>query len=74
MLVRDLKMQAMALATQLPDNEMTARRVHALLGDLIDQWIFNDKAGQSSALLPGASASLSNTLDKDSVIPSVLPR
>lgn len=74
MLVRDLKMQAMALATQLPDDEMTARRVHALLGELIDQWIFNEAAGQSSVLLPGAAANRSSSLDSDRVMPSVLPR
>jgi hypothetical protein len=50
MLDRDLRMQAMTLATQLPDDEMTARRVYAMLGQLIDGWIFKDSVIQPSAL------------------------
>lgn len=52
MLDRDLRMQAMTLATQLPDDEMTARKVYAMLGELIDGWIFKDSVIQPSAL-PG---------------------
>lgn len=50
MLERDYKMQALSLATQLPDDEATARKVYGLLGVLIDQWIFNDSPNQSSFL------------------------
>lgn len=50
MLERDYKMQAMSLATQLPDDEATARKVYGLLGELMDQWIFNDREGQTSLL------------------------
>jgi hypothetical protein len=50
MLERDYKMQALSLATQLPDDEATARKVYALLGELMDQWIFNDRDGQTSLL------------------------
>lgn len=50
MLERDYRMQALSLATQLPDDEATARKVYALLGDLINQWIFNDSPNQSSLL------------------------
>lgn len=74
MLSRDLRMQAMTLATQLPDDEMTARRVHALLGELIDQWIFNDAAGQSPLVLPSSCGNLSSASDSDLVIPSVFPK
>jgi hypothetical protein len=55
MLGRDLKMQAIALATQLPDDKETARKVHAYLGELIEQWIFTDEPGQLSKALPGQS-------------------
>lgn len=74
MLERDLKMQALSLATQLPDDEATARKVHAFLGELIDQWIFNDRLGQSFELpsRPGG-----NILSSESKCPGnaeALPR
>lgn len=47
MLDRELKMVALSLATQLPDDEMTARRVHAMLGELLDIWIFNEQTGKT---------------------------
>ena len=50
MLERDYKMQALSLATQLPDDEATAKKVYALLGNLLEQWIFNDSLGYSSVL------------------------
>lgn len=50
MLDRDLRMQALMLATQLPDDEVTARRVHQMLGELIDHWIYKDGIIQSSTL------------------------
>lgn len=50
MLDRDLRMQALTLATQLPDDEISARKVHAMLGELIEQWIYRDSVIQSSAL------------------------
>lgn len=74
MLSRDLKMQAMMLATQLPDDELTARRVYALLGELIDQWIFNEAAGQSSPAPLGSGGNLSSASDSALVIPSVFPK
>jgi hypothetical protein len=50
MLERDYKLQAMSLATQLPEDEATARKVYELLGILIDQWIFNEADAQTSFL------------------------
>jgi hypothetical protein len=50
MLDRDLRMQALMLATQLPDDEMTARRVYTMLGELIDHWIYKDGIIHSSTL------------------------
>jgi len=41
MLDRDLKVIAMQMAAHLPDDETTSRRVYALLGELIDQWLYN---------------------------------
>jgi len=73
MLDRDLRMQAMTLATQLPDDEMTARRVYAMLGELIDGWIFKDSVIQASALASrpvGASAHLdARCIGKDETLP-----
>lgn len=58
MLDRDLKMVALTLATQLPDDEMTARRVHAMLGELLDIWIFNSEAGKTVYLPSKPSGAL----------------
>ena len=73
MLERDLRMQALTLATQLPDDEMTARKVYTLLGELIDGWIFRDDVIQSSDL-PNNPAGISNSslakcIGKDEVFP-----
>ncbi len=55
MLERDLRMQALALAAHLPDDEETARKVYSLLGELIDGWIFKDGPIQSSFVLNKAA-------------------
>lgn len=60
MLERDLRMQALTLALHLPDDEMTARKVYTLLGQLIDEWIFRDDVIQSSAL-PSKPGGISNS-------------
>lgn len=62
MLERDLRMQALTLALHLPDDEMTARKVYALLGQLIDEWIFRDDIIQSSAL-PNKPGGISNSVE-----------
>lgn len=41
MLERDLKVIAMQMAAHLPDDEATTRRVYALLGRLIDEWLYS---------------------------------
>lgn len=41
MLERDLKVIAMQMAAHLPDDEETTRRVYALLGELIDGWLYS---------------------------------
>lgn len=73
MLDRDLRIQALTLATQLPDDEMTARRVHAMLGELIDNWIFKDSVIQSSALparaMGGADHFEAKYIGKDEALP-----
>ena len=73
MLERDLRMQALTLATQLPDDEMTARKVYTLLGELIDGWIFREDLIQSSTL-PSNSTGISNSgfakcIGKDEAFP-----
>lgn len=50
MLDRDLKMQALTMAIHLPDDEETAKRVHAYLGDLIDNWLFSEGPGKLTKL------------------------
>lgn len=74
MLDRDLRMQAMTLATQLPDDEMTARRVYAMLGELIDGWIFKDSVIQSVALpsnpMGGGVHSDAKFIGKDERLPT----
>lgn len=52
MLERDYKMMALSLATQLPEDEATARKVLAYLSELVDGWIFSDSPNQSFSL-PG---------------------
>jgi hypothetical protein len=74
MLERDLKMAAMSLATQLPDDEATARKVYALLGELMDIWIFVDGQGQSFELPSKPSGNILS-LDASPIgNPEVLPR
>jgi len=65
MLQRDLKLQAMSLATQLPDDEETARRVHAYLGYLIDNWLFGEKEGFAGKTLDSHSSCGSISLSAD---------
>ena len=74
MLERDLRMAAMSLATQLPDDEATARKVYALLGELMDVWIFTESEGQTFSL---PSRPIGNILSADANpigSPEVLPR
>lgn len=65
MLDRDLKMQALTLALHLPDDEDTARRVHAYLGELIDNWLFSEGAGKLSKLPSGQAFTLDASLSAD---------
>lgn len=44
MIDRDLRHIAMQMASQLPDDLQSARRVHALLGELIEGWLFQDSS------------------------------
>lgn len=74
MLDRDLKMAAMALATQLPDDEATARKVYALLGELIDVWIFADRQNQAFELPSRPAGNILSSLANPSGNPEVLPR
>lgn len=74
MLDRDLKMAAMALATQLPDDEATARKVYALLGELIDIWIFADRPGQAFELPSRPTGNILSSEARPIGNPEVLPR
>ena len=74
MLDRDLRMAAMALATQLPDDEATARKVYALLGELIDVWIFADRQNQAFELPSRPGGSILSSLASPNGNPEVLPR
>ncbi len=74
MLDRDLRMAAMALATQLPDDEATARKVYALLGELIDVWIFVDRPGQAFELPSRPSGNILSSVASPNGNPEVLPR
>lgn len=42
MLDRDLKNIAMQMATLLPDDKQTAKRVHTLLNELIEGWLYEE--------------------------------
>jgi hypothetical protein len=53
MLERDLRKQAISLATQLPDDQETARQVYAYLGELIDKWIYTDVIENKGTSLAG---------------------
>jgi len=43
---RNLRAQALALATQLPTNEDDARAVYVLLGELLEGWIYPPSASE----------------------------
>lgn len=74
MLDRDLRMAAMALATQLPDDEATARKIYALLGELIDIWIFVDSQGQAFSLPSRPTGNILSSVANPIDSPEVLPR
>lgn len=74
MLDRDLRMAAMALATQLPDDEATARKIYALLGELIDTWIFVDSSGQAFSLPSRPTGNILSSVANPIDSPEVLPR
>lgn len=74
MLDRDLRMAAMALATQLPDDEATARKIYALLGELIDLWIFVDSPGQAFSLPSRPTGNILSSVANPIDSPEVLPR
>lgn len=50
MMERNLRLQALTLATLLPEDRQAAREVYALLGELIDGWIFKESETQSPGL------------------------
>lgn len=72
MLERDYRIMAMQLATQLPDDKDAARRVHAFLGELIENWIFND--GQARLrVVDGVGAEPSSNITRLSGKPDLSP-
>lgn len=56
MLERDLKVIAMQMAAHLPDDEETTRRVYALLGELIDIWLYSRPSKPAGILTSGIAA------------------
>ena len=74
MLERDYKMMALSLATQLPEDEATARKVLAYLSELVDGWIFSDSPNQSFSLPGKVSESFLSSDNKLIGIAEELPR
>lgn len=49
MLDRDLKMMAIQIVSQLPEDKSQAKRVLALIDDLLETWLHADKNDKSAA-------------------------
>lgn len=41
---KELKALAMQMASLLPDDQKTSRRIHYYLGEIIEGWLFADQA------------------------------
>jgi hypothetical protein len=53
MIDRDLKMLAIQIVTQLPEDKAQAKRVLALMNDLLENWIHNgDVAPSRPSIVP----------------------
>lgn len=73
MLEKDLRMHALQLATQLPDDETEARRVYAMLGHIMNNWVFIKGQAQDLSTLASSSSILSIAKDSATGNVSALP-